>query len=325
MRYLGVVAVLATFFVCTAPCRAEDVIPAKLGLADAVSIALGMNPDLKQAEESKRTSLANLRIANYGTALNFGTTTNLNRAAGNSDLSSLVTSSLSLENPRGTQASLDMSPLGLGTKHGGLGATLRQALGRGFGPLSGKGLALKSAQSGAKVESKQLYITRQATVQSVVESYYGAVLAREEVKVREQAVTIAEKAADDLRKREEAKMVAGIDVSRAEIQVAQSKNSLNSQQRSARNSLDRLMIAIGGGIGQTPELTDSVPAVDPRIPPLDDALKAALDNRGELTIYDERLAEQERQVAVAKDQLRPQLDLVAGFNGTRGSEGFLSR
>ena len=94
-------------------------------------------------------------------------------------------------------------------------------------------------------------------------------LAREEVKVREQAVKFAEEAAVGWRKREEAGMVAGIDVTRSEIQVAQTKNSLNSQQRSARNSLDRLMIAIGGGIGETPELVDTVPQIDDTaIPPL---------------------------------------------------------
>jgi len=86
------------------------------------------------------------------------------------------------------------------------------------------------------------------------------------------------------------------------------------------------MIAIGGGIGEVPELVDSVPQVDDAaIPTLADAVKTALANRAELTINDERLAEQERELARAKDNLRPQLDLVAGFNGSRDSEGFLSR
>jgi outer membrane protein len=284
-----------------------------------------MNADLKQAEESKRTALANLRIAKYNTSLIFGSSTNLDRAPGSSDLSSLVSSSLGYESPLGTSASLDVTPLGLGRKYGGLGASLRQALRKGSGLLSGKGLALKSAQSGATVESKQLFITRQATVQSVVEGYCQAVLAREEVKVREQAVTNAETIADGWRKREAEGMAAGIDVSRSDIQVAQSRNSLNTQQRNSRNALDRLMIAIGGGVGETPELTDSVPTVDPGNPALADAIKTALANRGELVIYDERLAEQERQLWSAKDQLRPQLDMVAGFNGSRGSEGFISR
>lgn len=317
---------LAAAIVCTVPGRAESIIPAKLSVADAVGIALGMNADLKQAEEGKRASLSQLRIAGYNTALTFGTSTSLARASGDSDLSSLVSSQLSYENPLGTTASLDISPLGLGSKYGGLGVSVRQALRKGSGILSNKGFALKSAQSDVTVQSKQLFLSRQATVQGVIEAYHQAVLAREEVKVREQAVKFAEEAADGWRKREKEGSAAGIDVTRSDIQVSQTKNSLNSQQRNARNAIDRLMIAIGVGIGEVPELVDSVPQVDEAaIPTLADAVKTALANRAELTINDERLAEQQRQIARVKDDLRPQLDLVAGFNGSRNSQGFLSR
>ena len=326
MRYLRMIAILAAAIACTVPGRAENVIPAKLSVEDAVGIALGMNPDLKQAEEGKRASLANLRIANYGTALTFGSSTSLNRAGSNSDLNSLVSSKLSYQSPLGGIASLEMSPLGLGTKHGGLGLSIAQPLRKGSGLLSDRGLALQSAQSDANIQSKQLFLSRQATVQGVTQAYYQALLAREQVKVREQAVKYAQEAADGWRKREAEGMVAGIDVTRSEIQVAQTQNSLNSQQRNSRNALDRLMIAIGAGIGETPELIDTVPQVDnASIPSLGDAVKTALANRAELSVYDERVANQKRQVASAKDQLRPQLDLVASFNGSGDSTGLISR
>lgn len=326
MRYLRMIAILAVAIACTIPSWAEDLVPAKLTVADAVGIALGIHPNLKQAEESRRASQASLRIAGYSTSLNMGSNTSLNRAGSNSDINSLVFSKLSYENLMGTTASLDMSPLGIGTKRGGLGVSLRQALRKGSGILSDKGLALQSAKSDLTVESKQLFLSRQSTVQGVVEAYYQAVMAREEVKVREQAVTFAEQAADGWRKREQEGMAAGIDVARSDIQVSQTKNALNSQQRTARNALDQLMIAIGGGIGETPELIDSVPAVDTSsVPTLADAVKTALDNRPELAVSDERVAEQQRQLSHAKDQLRPQLDLVAGFNGSGDSEGLISR
>lgn len=326
MRYPRMIAILAVAIACTGSSWAENVVPAKLGVQDAVSIALGMNPDLKQAEESKRASLANLRVAGFSTTLDMGSNTSLNRAGASSDVNSLVFSRLSYENPFGTTASLDISPLGMGGRRGGLGVSLRQALQKGGGLLSGKGLALQSAKSDVNVESKQLFLSRQATVQGVTEAYYQAVLAREEVKVREQAVKFAQEAAEGWRKREKEGMVAGIDVTRSEIQVAQTQNSLNSQQRTARNSLDRLMIAIGGGIGETPDLVDTVPQIDDTaIPSLGDSVKTALSNRPELTIFDERLAAQARQLAHSRDQLRPQLDLVAGFSGSRDSEGFIAR
>jgi outer membrane protein len=325
MRYLGVIATLAVVVACTVPSRAESVIPAKLSVADAVGIALGLNPDLKQAEEAKRASMSKLRIASYHTSLNFGSSTSLQRAPGSSDLSSLVSTQLSYESPFGTTGAVAISPLGMGSKHGALGLSLTQPLSKGSGMFSSKGLALKSAQSDVTVQNKQLFLSRQATVQGVVEAYYGAVLAREEVKVREQAVKFAEEAADGWRKREKEGSAAGIDVTRSDIQVSQTKNALNSQQRTARNSLDQLMIAIGSGVGETPELTDAVPQTEITTPALADAVNTALANRAELTVYDERLGEQARQLARAKDQLRPQLDLVARFNGAGDSTGLIGR
>lgn len=325
MRYFKMIATLAAVVACTVPGRAQGLIPARLTVADAVGIALGTNADLKQAEEGKEASLSQLRIAGFNTSLSLSSSAGLIRSPGDTGVSSLVSSQLTYESPFGTKASLDFTPLGLGDNRGALGASIRQPLRKGSGMLSDKGLALKGAQSDVTVRTKQLFLSRQATVQGVIEAYHRAVLAREEVKVREQAVKFAEEAADGWRKREQEGSAAGIDVTRSEIQVQQTRNSLNSQQRNSRNAIDRLMIAIGGGIGEVPELIDNVPQVDEAsIPSLADAVKTALANRAELTINDERLAEQERQLSRAKDNLRPQLDVVAGFNGSRNSEGLVA-
>lgn len=325
LRQLKAIAALALAIACTCPGWADNLIPSKLSVADAIGLALDINPNLKSAEETKRAAQSKLRIVNFNTSLSLDSSTDFTRVPGSSDRTSIISSSLNYANAFGTTAQVDLSPLRLGEKGKALGVTLGQALGKGRGILSPKALALQSAKSDTTIESKQLYISRQATVQGVIEAYHAAVLAREEVKVREQAVKFAEEAADGWRKREAEGMAAGIDVSRSEIQVAQTKDSLNSGQRAARNALDRLMIAIGGGIGQTPELIDSVPTVDDEIPSLADAVKKALANRAELTVADEHLTEQERQLLVAKDQLRPKVDLVAEFNGDRNSEGYLSR
>lgn len=324
MRYFLLIAILAVVFACTSSGWADTAVPAKLTVSEAVALALQANPNLKQSRVSKRIAESGLRVAGIKSSLDLGSSTSLDRESGNSDLSSTLYSRLSYENFSGTQALVDLKPLGYGSSRGAFGVTLRQALGRGKGVLSDKGLALQSAQSDLVVESKQEFLSEQATIQGVVEAYYDAVLAREEVKVREQAVKNAEIAADGWRKREEAGIAAGIDVTRSEVQVAQTKNQLNAQQRVARNSLDRLMIAIGGGVGQTPELVDTVPATDVTLPPLGDAVRKALSNRVELDVFDERMGEQQRQLAVAKDQSRARLDLVAGFNGAGSSEGLLS-
>lgn len=319
------VATLAVVVACTGPCHAQTTIPARLSVTDAVALALQMNTGLKSSRESKKTAESTLKVAGFMTSLDFSSTTSLNRSGAQSDVSGLLGSSLSYENPFGTLASLDFAPLGIGSKRGAFGLSLRQPLGKGRGLLSTKGVALQNARSGLAIESKREFLTEQSTIQGVVEAYYQAVLAREEVKVREQAVSNAEIAADGWRKREAAGIAAGIDVTRSEVQVAQTKNQLNAQQRTARNALDKLMIAMGGGVGQTPELIDTVPSVNVTLPPLGDTVKKALANRVEIDVFEQRMNEQKLELAQARDDQKPRLDLVAGFNGARDSEGFVSR
>lgn len=340
MRLFTLVAIVAAFFSCTVSGLAETAIPAKLSVTDAVSLALKNSPDLKQARENKLSSESALRVAGFVTSMDFGSTARFDRQVVPADntqttpcpsfinynLSSLLKSSYNYNNFAGTQATLGFTPLGLGQNSTGLNLSLRQPILKGKGLLSTKGLAYKSAQSDLAITNKRAFLSEQATIQGVVEAYYQAVMASEEVKVREQAVKNAEIAADGWRKREAAGIAAGIDVTRSDVQVAQTKNQLNAQQRDARNALDKLMVAMGGGVGQTPELVDSVPTTtNVTLPPLGDAIKKALSNRVELDVFDERLADQQRQLSSAKDSLKPQFDLTAGFNGAGNSDAVVSR
>jgi outer membrane protein TolC len=84
------------------------------------------------------------------------------------------------------------------------------------------------------------------------------------------------------------------------------------------------MIAIGVGIGQTPELVDGIPEAGPEVQELSTAIKTALSNRAELFVYDERMSSQERALAMAQDQLRTKLDAVIGYRSENEDEGAIS-
>jgi outer membrane protein TolC len=203
---------------------------------------------------------------------------------------------------------------------------LLHPLGKGRGLLSSKSNTVLGARSSASIEEKQFYITTQSTVQSVVQTYYNAVLAREQVKVQEQAVTIAKAAADGAKKRAAEGLVAEIEASRAEIRVAQTENELNVQKQKSNAALDSLMIAIGSGVGKKPELIEPIPEPTAlgELPDLATAMEKALKNRAELDVYDTNLSELSRALAMAKDNLKPGLDLVASFSSSSKDSGLLS-
>ena len=315
--------ILAVLFLSSVASVAFDV-PAKLSLQDAIGLALKTHVDVKASETGQLASLSRLKIQQINTTLDIGTDTNLGHSPGSSLVSGSTFGGITVKTPTGTQASLNVTPFGTGTGRGYVGMQVRHPLLRGSGRLSDKADALLGARNDVAIMRQELYQSRQSTILNVMEAYYGAILEREQVKVQENALEIAKESAEGYRKREEAQLVTGLDVKRAELNVAQTQDDLNLQQQSARAATDRLMLAIGAGVGQAPELTDAVPELKETVPTLEDAIKLALDNRPELAIYQQRLDNERRAVAIARDQLRPNLDVVGNFNSDEADAGFLS-
>lgn len=304
--------------------RAEVVIPEKLSLPEAITLALTHNTGLKASYESQQASESRLKIESIDTTYGLGGTTAFDHNSTDSTVSGSLFGDISYRNASGMEVSVDLTPFGTGNNTAYMGLTVRQPLLRGRGALSRRADTLFSARSDVIIQDKNLYQSKQATVRDVVSTYFNAVLAREQVKVQERAVISAQEVADGTRKREEAGLVTGLDIGRAENRVTETLNALNRQRESARGAMDRLMLAIGAGVGHTPELTDMVPDVDYDAPDTDEAINTALENRTELDIFEERLATQQRRLDLAKDAYRPDLNAVARLRSTSDGSGFIS-
>lgn len=305
------------------PCLGED-IPDKLTLADAIGIALRVNAGLKSAETSHTNAESSLRVAGFTTSTTAGGRTAVERVAGDGESYASVFGRLQYADPSGIEASADLTPLALGGDRALLGVTVRRPIMSGRGLLSEKGDALASARTSFAVSSNRLYRARQNTARNVIEAYYDAVRARDQVTVAERAASYAEQAAKDAAKRANEKLIAGIDVSRAEIRAAEKRVLVSLQKQRARAAIDQLLIAIGVGVGKTPELVDAIPEPPAESPDVDAAVQKALANRSELADYDLQIEEQRRRLAIRNDRLRPRLDLVASARSTNSDSGFVS-
>lgn len=322
--FFGLLTVFIATIECTAFCDDQLQIPSKLTIKEAVALALKNHPRLKEAESDYLGALSTLRVASLRTSLDFGSEASLERYPGERELSNRVFGSFGFTSLSGTEARVDLSPFGLGSKRGSIAISFRQPLLKGRGSLSEKYDRWASARNQVVIRDRQLYQVRQDTILRVVSAYFRAVNEREQVKVQEKAVEIAQRVADAARRKAEAGYAAGIEATRAELRVADVKNQLQIQQQAAKSALESLMLAIGAGVGQTPELVDSVPEEMPEVPTLEEALDKALKNRPDLTISEIQIEEQERLLAIAKDQLRPGLDVVAEFNSVSTGEGLIS-
>jgi outer membrane protein TolC len=323
MRYLKLI-ILILFASAAQNTAHSAVIPAQLSLKDAVALSIHGNVNIKQAERAKLDSLSGYRKAGIETTYSAGAVGGAEGTPALLDLSNRTYGSLNYGGISGDTGSLTVSPYGLGAEEAAAAISISHPLMGGMGELSEKGNSVKSALSSISIQDKQFYLSEQSTVLGVIQAYYQAVLAREQVKVQESAVKSAEQNAEYMRKLEDAGSARGIDVTQSEVYVAQAKDSLNTSQLTARGSVDTLMVAIGFGVGQVPELTDDVPEAPPPPPSLEEANRIALKNRLELSVYDQQMVDAERTLAMKKDALHPQVNAVATFSTTNSNPGLLS-
>ena len=195
--------------------------------------------------------------------------------------------------------------------------------------LEGFGLALNRrnivvAKNNLKVSDlafRQQVIT---TVSTVIGQYWDLVSFNEDVKVKRQALALAEKLHGDNQKQVEIGTLAQIEVVRAEAQVASSQQDLTvsetrvlQQETILKNALSRTGVA-------SPTVAEAhivcmdqirVPDVEP-IQPIQDLISSALTDRPELGQSKLQVENSKISLAGTKSLMKPTLDLVGSLQNS---------
>lgn len=166
------------------------------------------------------------------------------------------------------------------------------------------------------------------TVANIVNLYWDLVSYNEDVKVKRQALALAEKLRSDNQKQVEIGTLAPIEVVRAEAQVALSQQDLTisetrllQQETLLKNALSRTGVA-------SPLLAEArivptdlirVPAVEP-VQPIQDLIAQALSSRPDLDQSRIQIENSKISLEGVKTSLKPSLDLVGSLqnNGLAG-------
>ncbi len=161
-------------------------------------------------------------------------------------------------------------------------------------------------------------------VAQAAQQYWQAILARDAIKVQEQALALAQKANERDKKALELGAISRLDIYQSEAQVADSKRNLTQAQHEYTAALDGLRRLIGADL--TPPLRateivleDDASAISGQneILPFEEALTKALAARPESQIADQQLSIDALNAKVARQTFLPKLDLQV--NG--GSSG----
>ena len=214
---------------------------------------------------------------------------------------------------------------------GSLQYSFSQPILRNFGRLNNTN-QIRIARNNLSISESQFEIQVMDLVTHTQNFYWDLVFAREDIKVQEASLGLAEKTFTDNLKQVEIGTLAPIEVIQAESEVASRRESLvvaNYNKVRIEDSLKKM-------VSPVPDpalvLLTLNPTEDIRnrgrdqLLPVDEAIRLALVNRPEMRQIDLQIQNNDIDLAYARNQLLPQLDLQAsytqsGLGGTRNIRG----
>lgn len=155
------------------------------------------------------------------------------------------------------------------------------------------------------------------TVADVERAYWGLVAARRELDVRRGNLALAEQQRIDTQSRIEAKTVAISDLAQPTAEVERRRGDLLSAQETVVRAERALKLLIVDSLDDPIWAEAIVPSDTPDTPvlPVDvaGALAAAKRNRPEIADLTAAGSQQDMQIRLSRDQLKPRMDLVASY------------
>ena len=166
------------------------------------------------------------------------------------------------------------------------------------------------------------------TVAAAERAYWALVAARRAVDARASAVALAERQQEDVSARVEAGTLSESDLASPVAEVERRKGELLASREAAaraENALKALLLADPADPAWTSRLVPADDVETPTAPSVSAApdVAAAQERRPEVAEAAARLDRLAVEAEAARDRVRPQLDLVAGYTG-RGLAGDLS-
>jgi outer membrane protein TolC len=201
---------------------------------------------------------------------------------------------------------------------GSASLNFRQRLLQGFGSAVNS-RNIKIAKNNLRVSDLAFRQQVIETVSAIIGLYWDLVSMNADVRVRKQAVELAEKLYNDNRKQVEIGTLAPIEIVRAEAEVARSQQELTNAETQLLQQETIIKNALSRSGTAAPAIADArlVPTDQIRMPevesvqPIQDLVALAIQNRPDVTQTQLQIENTKIGIEGSRSQLRPSLDLIA--------------
>lgn len=206
----------------------------------------------------------------------------------------------------------------------GMSITFTQHMLKDFGRIS-RGRLVRIARNNYSISEEAFAGRARDIITSVLNTYWDVVFYDEDIKVKEASRKLAQLVLDQNRIQAQVGTMSALDVVQAEAEVAAREEAVvlaRFNKRIAEDQLKKLISTrLDPGVIAAPivPLSKAEPPAQP-LPDLKSAIQRAVENRQEIKQLVTSQENNRIQVDYTRNQLRPSLDLVAGYsqNGLGG-------
>ena len=167
-----------------------------------------------------------------------------------------------------------------------------------------------------KVQQLSFIQQQITTIMQTVSAVYGCIRTQQQIEFLQKQLDELKKHLSLAKIKEKSGIIDAMDLYRAEIRIQNVEEELTSTQEELANNIDEVKNLLALSQKQ-PLLVEAPVSYSPVEIGLEEAQNIALANRIELVKSTMQVRETERRVAVAKNNILPQLDLELGYNNYR--------
>lgn len=191
---------------------------------------------------------------------------------------------------------------------------LTQPLLKGFGPNAAY-FELRSSRRGREGQERQLELVRQRLAVQVTAAFYSVIAERQLVGVSRQSLKRSRSLKTASEARLQVGLVSKLDVFRADLQAAQTEESLVRTQAALESSLEQFRSLLGTGPADPvePEAATLPEVLEEEVEPLEVLLFRARERRLDVQEAVDQVDDSRRSARLAKQNLLPQFDVNLGF------------
>ncbi len=291
----------------------------RLSLEKCIELAIRNNIEFLREEENlilDRLSLG-LTKHNYGPLLSGSITADIDSEDTTGESMGL---SVSQKIFTGGELSLSASTSGIQQQDGDgedeyssdINLSLVQPLLKGAGRMVYREDLLQ-AKRNLVYAQRSLTVFRQEFLIDVIERYYELIRRKKLIQNQEEKVRYSRFLLERSQAMEKAGKSTPIDTLRAEINLLAAQNSLIDAEELYKLNLDEFKLFLDLRMDQEIELIERKLTYEPIEVSLTESIKTALENRPELKTIREQLEDARRGLALARNDLKSELDLVANI------------